>query len=149
MNRKPKVSLDVDPAYATVPIVAMFSGAVVTCVPAAYLMHAKGRRFGFAVGGGFGALSGVLGYYALEHRSFPLFVLSGFCLGVFDGFSDFLRFAASEAVASHAHLQGSAVSLAMSGGALCSVVGPQLGAVGEQRGGYQVLAAASSLASMA
>lgn len=133
------MSLDVNPTYANVPIAAMFSGAILTCVPAAYLMHHRGRRVGLSVGGAFGALSGVLGYFALKHKSFPLLIGSGFCLGVFDGFSDFLRFAASEAVSSHPHFQGSAVSIALSGGALCSVVGPQLGTLSDEGGGFQVL----------
>ncbi len=54
---------------------------------------------------------------------------SGLLLGVFDGFADYLRFAAAEVVAEAA--QGYGISLALSGGALCSVAGPQVAALAQ------------------
>jgi hypothetical protein len=38
----------------------------------------------------------MLGFYGIRSKNFPIFVLSGFFLGVFDGFADYLRFAAAE-----------------------------------------------------
>ena len=120
---------------ATLPLVALFVGALLVVGPASNIMKVHGRRVGFFIGGMAGAASGLVSYLALRWGSFNLFVFGGLLLGVFDGFADYLRFAAAEIVTDT--FQGRAVSLALSGGALCSVLGPQLASVATS-GGYVI-----------
>ena len=83
---------DLGPAYlSTLPIVAMFAGAILVVVPASFIMERYGRRAGFVIGGLAGAAAGALGWAGIRYKSYPFFVLGGFALGVFDDFSDYLR----------------------------------------------------------
>jgi len=120
--------------FATMPIIAMFAGALLVVVPASKFMERFGRRAGFVVGGLAGVASSALAYASIKLKSFPLFLVAQFLLGIFDGFSDYLRFAASETVS--ASFQGYAISLAVSGGAVCSVLGPLLAQIATAKGGW-------------
>lgn len=95
-----------------------------------HFIQVFGRRTGFIAGACAGILSGLVCAWALRIRCFPLFIFGAVLLGVFDGFSDFLRFAAAEAVKNT--LQGPAVAFALTGGAVCSVLGPELASVASQ-----------------
>ena len=114
-------------SQSTLPLVALFIGALLTVGPASLIMKRYGRRTGFVIGGVAGVLSSFVSYLALRSQSFSLLVVGGLLLGVFDGFSDYLRFAAAEIVSEA--FQGRAVSIALCGGALCSVLGPSLASI--------------------
>ena len=66
---------------ATLPLVAMFVGAMLVVGPAASIMKRRGRRVGFVIGGLAGCCSSLVSMLALRVDSFELFVFGGLLLG--------------------------------------------------------------------
>ena len=87
-----------DKSLATLPVAAMVVGTAMASLPAAMLMRRWGRRMGFLMGAGLGVAGSVLAGYALWQQSFELFVLGHLLLGSYQGFANYYRFAAAEAV---------------------------------------------------
>eukprot|EP01065_Artemidia_motanka_P051209 TRINITY_DN8958_c0_g2_i1.p1 TRINITY_DN8958_c0_g2~~TRINITY_DN8958_c0_g2_i1.p1 ORF type:complete len:509 (+),score=165.87 TRINITY_DN8958_c0_g2_i1:90-1529(+) len=127
-------------ALATLPLAATFAGQVVSVVPFSWLQRKSGRARGFALGGLVAVGSGGLGWVAMHWRSFPLLCVAGALLGCFGGAAQFIRYAAVE-VSSKA-FQARALSWVMSGGAVLSVVGPEVATIAHAIGGYAALYAA-------
>ncbi|OGA73564.1 MFS transporter [Hydrogenophaga sp.] len=114
-----------DKSLATLPVAAMVVGTAMASLPAAMLMRRWGRRMGFLMGAGLGVVGSVLAGYALWQQSFELFVLGHLLLGSYQGFANYYRFAAAEAVDA-AHTTR-AISWVVAGGVVAAFVGPQLG----------------------
>ncbi len=116
------------PELATAPIAAMLLGTTLGTVPASMLMARVGRRPGFIVG----ALAGT----AAEHPGGGLHVGRfaaaalgrTFLVGIYQGFAQFYRFAASE-VADEG-FRPRAISLVMAGGVAAAILGPMLAQMG-------------------
>lgn len=114
-----------DKGLATLPIAAMVVGTAIASLPAAMLMRRRGRRPGFLIGGVLGVAGSLLAAFALHRQSFALFVLGHVLLGSYQGFANYYRFAAVEAVdAAHA---SKAISWVVAGGVVAAFLGPQLG----------------------
>lgn len=113
-----------DKSLATLPIAAIVVGTALTTIPAAAFMRRVGRRVGFLTGASFGVASGLLSAYAVYSGAFLLFVIAHALLGVYQGFTNYYRFAAGEAAAPD--FKARAISWVIAGGVVAAVLGPQL-----------------------
>lgn len=113
-----------DKSLATLPVAMMVIGTAIASLPAAMLMRRRGRRAGFLMGAALGVTGSTLAAYGLWQGSFALFVLGHLMLGSYQGFANYYRFAAAEAVdASHTTR---AIAWVVAGGVVAAFVGPQL-----------------------
>ena len=113
--------LSPDPSLATLPMSMMIIGTATTTFPISLLMKRVGRRTGFvtcAIGGAAGSL---IGTYAIFQRSFPLFLLGAFLIGVYQASASYYRFAAAD-TASPA-FRPKAISWVMTGGIAAALFG--------------------------
>jgi MFS family permease len=113
-----------DKSLATLPIAAIVIGTALTTIPAAFFMRRVGRRVGFLTGASFGVASGLLSAYAVYSGAFLPFVVAHALLGVYQGFTNYYRFAAGEAAAPD--FKARAISWVIAGGVVAAVLGPQL-----------------------
>gem|GEM_PF-15191 len=111
-------------ALATLPLAVMQIAVMVATIPASMLMRRFGRRLGFLVGTSIAMVGGGLGAIAILSNSFLLFCVSLGCVGIFNGFSGFYRFAAADAAEEAFRPQ--AISLVIAGGVLAALIGPTL-----------------------
>ncbi len=113
-----------DPALATLPLALQFVAIMLTTIPAALLMGRIGRQAGFMLATLLGFAGGALTTQAIIHGEFWWFVAGTACIGAFNGFGNYYRFAAADAVdAAH---KGRAISYVMIGGVVAAIVGPNL-----------------------
>ena len=117
-------SLAANACFATLPISLIVMGSMLAATPVSHMMQKYGRRAGFMIGTGAGALGGAVGAYGLYHASFPIFLLGSFITGVYMSAQGFYRFAAAD-TASDA-FRPKAISYVMAGGLAAAVIGPQL-----------------------
>ena len=90
--------LDADKTLATLPVTAFNVGVAIGALPAAALMRAIGRRYGF-ICGTFGAtLGGLIASFALFQLSFWLFALGLLVIGLGNAFTDVGK---AECIATH------------------------------------------------
>jgi MFS family permease len=87
-----------DKSLATLPIAVMVIGVAIASLPAAMLMRRFGRRTGFLIGAALGVSGSMIAALGLQRHSFELFVLGHLLLGCYQGFANYYRFAAAEAV---------------------------------------------------
>ncbi|PCJ42518.1 MAG: MFS transporter [SAR86 cluster bacterium] len=117
-------SLATDKSLATLPIASQFIGAMLASIPAAMLMQLLGRKITFMLAALFGIGGGIMGYLAIMNHQFWLFVLATFSVGIFQGFANYMRYAAAETVAPPD--KSKAISFVMLGGVAAAVIGPNL-----------------------
>jgi len=110
--------------FATLPISLIVVGSMLMANPMSAIMQRWGRRAGFWLGTGGGAVGGVIGAYALYQSSFALFLLGSLFTGIYMSAHGFYRFAATD-TASDSY-RPKAISYVMAGGLLSAVIGPQL-----------------------
>jgi MFS family permease len=115
-----------DPALATLPIAMVPLGAACATIPASLIMNRIGRRRGFVTGALIGAVGGFMATASVFLESFLLLCLGTFLIGMYQGCSQFYRFAAAEAAPPHQ--KAKALSLVLTGGVIAAVAGPYLGA---------------------
>lgn len=138
------------PELATMPIAAMFLGTAAVTFPASMWMARAGRRAGFVVGALLGIAGGLVGALGIWFGSLLLLSLGTFCVGAYQAFAQFYRFAASE-VADEA-FRPRAISLVLGGGVIAALAGPMLGRLGgplltpEYLGSFLLLALVSLIA---
>jgi len=113
-----------DKSWATLPLAGQFIATMFTTIPAALLMDRIGRRPGFMLGSLFGVSGGVCATLAIISGEFTLFTLGTVQVGIFNGFGNYYRFAAADAV--EKALKSRAVSYIMAGGVIAAFVGPNL-----------------------
>ena len=114
-------------SLATLPIAAVTLGTAVATIPASILMARLGRRPGFIMGTMFGAAGGAAATAGIVVASFTLLCLGTFLVGIYQGFAQYYRFAAAEAVPDQ--FRGRALSMVLAGGIFAAFAGPHLGAV--------------------
>jgi len=117
-------SLTPDPKFATLPVAVIFIAVMCTSIPASLLMERIGRKHGFLVSCSFGMTGSALAMFAILNSDFWLFVTSMFLIGMFNGFGNYFRFAAADAVA--VDLKSKAISYVLAGGVIAAIVGPNL-----------------------
>jgi MFS family permease len=113
-----------DISLATVPISMYVLGIAAGTLPTGAISRAYGRRVAFIIGTGCGALTGLLGAFAILRGSFPLFCCATFLGGLYGAVSQSYRFAAADGAS--AAYRPKAVSWVMAGGVFAGVLGPQL-----------------------
>src|SRR6056297_2299992 len=110
--------------FATLPISLIVLGSMLAANPLSWFMQRAGRKAGFLVGAGAGALGAAIGAYGLYLASFPIFLLGSLITGVYMSAQGFYRFAAAD-TASEA-FRPKAISYVMAGGLASAIIGPQL-----------------------
>ncbi|MBI4294232.1 MAG: MFS transporter [Betaproteobacteria bacterium] len=116
-------------ALATLPTSLVIVGTALTAIPAAFVMRRLGRRMGFVLGALAGAAGGALSAYGVLQSNLWLFATGTFLFGVFAGFAQLYRFAATDAAA--VDYRSTAVSLVLAGGVLAAFVGPEAAKLGK------------------
>lgn len=116
------------PSLATLPIASMFLGTAIMMFPASMFMARFGRRNGFLCGALLGILGGIIAAIGIIYSSLYLLVLGTFCVGAYQAFAQFYRFAASE-IADDA-FRSRAISFVMAGGVIAALIGPALARFG-------------------
>jgi MFS family permease len=111
-------------SFATAPLSMYVLGLAAGTLPTGAISRAYGRRTAFIIGTGCGAITGLLGAFAILHASFWLFCCATFLGGLYGAVSQSYRFAAADG-ASTAY-RPKAVSWVMAGGVFAGVLGPQL-----------------------
>lgn len=117
-------SLAPNPCFATLPISLIVLGSMLSATPVSAIMQRFGRRTGFFLGAGMGALGGAIGAWGLYIASFPVFLLGSLITGTYMSAQGFYRFAAAD-TASDA-FRPKAISYVMAGGLLSAIIGPNL-----------------------
>jgi MFS family permease len=85
-----------DVSFATVPISMYVLGLAAGTLPTGAISRAYGRRVAFIIGTGCGALTGLLGAFAILHGSFWLFCGATFLGGLYGAVAQSYRFAAAD-----------------------------------------------------
>ncbi|MFS1586894.1 MFS transporter, partial [Acinetobacter radioresistens] len=116
------------PTLATLPIASMFLGTAMMMFPASMWMAKVGRRNGFLCGALLGISGGIIAAVGIIYSSLYLLALGTFCVGAYQSFAQFYRFAASE-VADDA-FRSRAISFVMAGGVVAALIGPVLARFG-------------------
>ncbi|CAE6728930.1 Riboflavin transporter RfnT [Paraburkholderia nemoris] len=115
-----------DKALATLPFSLITVAAALTTIFASFLMARIGRRAGFMLGAGVGALGGAVSVWAIFHHSFWAFCAGTATVGVFQAFAQYYRLAAADAVGIEG--KSRAISTVLTGGVVAAVCGPLLAA---------------------
>ena len=118
------LSLASNPCFATLPISVIILGSVLAATPLSAFMQKYGRRTGFMLGTGFGALGASISAYGLYIQSFPVFIAGSLFTGVYMSGQGFYRFAAADT--STEDFRPKAISYVLAGGLAAAVIGPQL-----------------------
>jgi MFS family permease len=113
-----------DVSFATVPISMYVVGLAAGTLPTGAISRRYGRRAAFIIGTGCGALTGLLGSWAILHNSFWLFCAATFLGGLYGAVAQSYRFAAADGAS--AAFRPKAVSWVMAGGIFAGLLGPQL-----------------------
>jgi MFS family permease len=111
-------------SLATVPLSMYVLGLAAGTLPTGAISRRFGRRVAFIVGTACGALTGLLGSFAILHASFALFCIATFLGGLYGAVAQSYRFAAADGAS--AAYRPKAVSWVMAGGVFAGVLGPQL-----------------------
>jgi MFS family permease len=111
-------------SWATVPISLAIVATALTTVPAAMLMRRVGRRNGFIIGAGIGALGGLVASAAIVRADFMLFCAATLLLGGSMAFTQQYRFAAAESVVPER--VSKAISYVLIGGLGAALLNPQI-----------------------
>ena len=138
---------------ATLPTSLVIVGTALATIPASMLMRRFGRRPGFVLGALTGAAGGVLCAYAVLEQNLWLFAAGAFLFGVFAGFAQLYRFAATDVAA--VDYRSKAISLVLAGGVIAAFLGPEMAKLGKDMigsaefvGGYLLLIAISLLTAL-
>ena len=111
-------------ALATLPITMIVMGAMLAAPVMSAIMERWGRRTGFMIGAGAGALGGAVAAQAVVTGSFEMLLGASFITGTYMAAHNFYRFAAVD-MASRDY-RPKAISWVMAGGLIAAVFGPQL-----------------------
>jgi MFS family permease len=119
-------NLAANKAFATLPFALITVGAAATTIFASLLMNRIGRKAGFCIGASAATMGGSISVWAIFHQSFAAFCIGTTCVGAFQAFAQYYRFAAADA-AVPAH-KAQALSLVLTGGVVAAVLGPAIAA---------------------
>jgi MFS family permease len=102
----------------------MIVGTWFGTLPVGWLVRRFGRRVAYQIGAAVGCLAGFIGYAAVIHASFPLYLVATFCAGLYQASHLSYRFAAADTAS--VEFKGRAVSWVLAGGLFAAFLGPQL-----------------------
>ena len=115
-------------ALATLPLSLQFVAMMFTSIPASFMMGRYGRRAGFMFASLIGVAGGAVIVYSILHHSFWGFSAGAMCIGIFNGFGNYFRFAAVDMSAEP--LKSRAISYVLAGGVIAAFIGPNLANAG-------------------
>lgn len=115
--------LGADKTLATIPITGFNVGVAVGALPAAMLMRAIGRRYGFSIGALIVSLGAALAAMALLIHNFWFFAFGLAVVGIGGSFQQQYRFAAADAAPKA--FKSQSISWVLCGGMLAAIIGPQ------------------------
>ena len=110
-----------DAAWATLPMSMMIIGTAATTFPISLMMRRVGRRMGFVICALAGAAGALIGTYAIFQRSFELFLVGCFLVGVYQASASYYRFAAADTASPS--FRPKAISWVMTGGIIAALIG--------------------------
>lgn len=113
-----------DKSLATLPHAFMWMATALAATPASMLMRKYGRRAGFSIGAIFGYAGCVLCALGLDFGNFWVFIAGTSCMGAFNAFNQYLRFAAAETATDS--FRPKAISFVIGGGIIAAFVGGTL-----------------------
>ena len=113
-----------DKSLATAPLTGFNIGMAFGAVAVAVASRLLGRKASFMLGGVLGALGGAVAAIGLIRSSFWLFVVGLLLIGLCNGFTQKIRFAAADA--SPSFYKPKAISWILAAGIISAVLGPQL-----------------------
>ena len=122
-------SLADDKALATLPLSLQFLVLTLTSIPASFIMKRWGRKVGFYLASVIGLCGGLIAIWAILNGNFWAFTAATACVGVFNGFGNYFRFAAVDI--SHDSIKSKAISYVMAGGVIAAFIGPNLAKLGK------------------
>lgn len=111
-------------ALATLPLALQFFSAMLTTLPASFMMQRAGRKAGFIFSSVMGFGGSLCAIFAILEQSLVMFCVATIQFGIYTGFGSYYRFAAAE-VAPPEH-NNVAISYVLAGGIVAAVVGPNL-----------------------
>ncbi|RMN95349.1 hypothetical protein ALQ50_02157 [Pseudomonas coronafaciens pv. coronafaciens] len=123
-----------DARFSTVPYGFQFLFLMLATYPVSRLMSRIGRKKAFMLGAIPLVISGITGFWAVDHQHFPMLVVSHSALGVYIAFANFNRFAATDNL--EQRLKPKALSLVVAGGVIAALLGPALTGLLRDLGGY-------------
>ncbi len=115
--------LGADKTLATMPVTTFNLGVALGALPAAMLMRAVGRRYGFSAGALIVSVGAAVAAMALLIHSFWLFALGLAIIGIGGSFQQQYRFAAADAAPKA--FKSQAISWVLCGGIVAAIIGPQ------------------------
>lgn len=118
------MNIATDKSLATLPVAILFIAVMFTSIPAALLMNKIGRKYSFMIASLFGITGGLLSTYSIITNQFWLFSASMVLIGIFNGFGNYYRFTAADAV--EESKKSKAISYVLVGGVLAAIIGPNL-----------------------
>jgi len=113
-----------DKNLATLPLAMITVGTAGMMIPASLIIRKLGQRKAFMMGTLIGVLSGLVSWYGIIQNSFWLFSIGNMLIGAYQGFSQYYRFAAADAVPDNA--KSKAISFVIAGGVVAAFAGPNL-----------------------
>ena len=112
-----------DKSFATLPVTSYNIGVALGALPAAMVMAAIGRRFGFMGGMGVGICGTLLASFAIVQGSFWLFACAMAFIGIGGSFAQQFRFAAADQGTKE--FKPKAISWVLAGGVFAAIIGTQ------------------------
>lgn len=116
--------LDNNLTFVTAPVTMMLIGTAAGTLPAAFLMRALGRKWGFAIGSLIGVFGSGVAAYAISIDTFLLFNIGIFLFGMYGGAAQQYRFAAADVAPEH--VKAKSVSIVIAMGVVGGIVGPEI-----------------------
>lgn len=116
--------LSPNPCIATLPLSMIVLGSALSARPLAGFMRRHGRRAGFVLACGAGALGAACAATGILLGNFWLFMLGGLLTGIYQAAQGFYRFAATDCAP--AAFQSRAISWVLAGGLVAAFTGPLL-----------------------
>jgi len=113
-----------DKSLSTLPLAVQFIAVMLTSIPASMLMNKIGRKASFLFASLFGFSGAILSTWSIIQHEFWWFVGGVALIGVFNGFANYYRFSAADAV-DNDH-KSRAISFVLAGGVIAAIIGPNL-----------------------
>ena len=133
-----------DKSLSTLPLAVQFIAVMLTSIPASALMNKVGRKAGFLFATLFGLSGAALATWSIMQHEFWWFIAGVSLLGIFNGFANYYRFAAADAV--DVKHKSRAISYVLAGGVAAAVIGPNL--ANYTRDSFEGMVFAASYASL-
>ena len=113
-----------EPAFATVPISMIVLGSMCAAPVLSWLMGLYGRRTGFLIGAGAGAIGAAIIAEAIIAGNFAWMLAGSFITGIYMAGHNLYRFAAADMASPG--FRPRAISWVMAGGLAAAIIGPEL-----------------------